>query len=1321
MSMSLELPEEGESARIGRMAVKSFRANIPNSWSERSLEGTDDAGFDCQLQVLDKGKYRYLFRAQIKGSESPAINAAGDTFSVVLKARTINYYEQVTEPIMLVFCDLSVNPSEPVKCPLYYVWIHDALRRHREQYPDLSDQATLTIHVPKANAVTSDLDVSGTLEAHLRVYKAGIGLERTVERKRPGASRFERADALGKITVALEKRSSALVDALTATPISPWVDAPKGSIAAVLHDASERLRTGDVKGVSTLLNTLESRLSDATELERAEFWYLKGREHSYNSNDDGASDAFRRAYAEANLPKHLVAWVETDLRNWFIHGTGATPSQLVERLSESESEETFGLLARVQSAAGNHAEADRVLALLPRVKALSNLALVAIIRQDWDQIITVCSEGLSLPDVDDQGKQLFYLLRGRAYFHKALGALDPEDYENIPATGPIGMDIAIVRLAWSDIWATVLSLKASGWPPNSEVVADVWCSAAAMLGMEEETLPLMNDAADARPTYRTLQICLESIAARCGNMELALKANARLLDNPRYVLKRIILLHNMRRHSECVALLDREIDRLPQNDFLFPAAVSMAIASATIIVRADIVQRYEAMLRAQPEWADHVALMDFYRAIRESPLDREIPLGRLYDCYKKYPGSRVLGVELLLALDPTVIEQASTIVEVAEDIRRSQHLTDDSEIRLCQALITLDDWPEVLRVTEAALMRLSGSVRLAVIRAHAMDRLGRTGEAMAALTDLLQTGEEDPVAINTYIDISIRCGFTAEAISFVEKLLGTAREKDRQTELLLVLFGLVQSSNPADPRLEAIAWRIGLLADQSDEIQEGRFIVLYLQATLSEAVRVTEERKHAIRDRMDLFALRFPESKLFRRAAISDELPLEDLQRQLSQILGDQTQLREFQQRHEDLLQRGKAPIPFIWRPRRILASVHDVVTLWELAKRSSADARQYHLCMIAGPWTPMPLADMKGKIPLLDIPTLLVIKDLGLFDVLFRLFEKIAVSQSTMRELQRLANPLDGSLHRDQCVALISELKNRLPQILQPSTFKAPIGESNEDRLMSDEMKELSRSGGYLLYSDDGFFRIFAGPSGSTGRGMCTLDLLHAAEEAKLLDSKACSKAISQLCAWNVSVLVTDRNIIDSLPQAILSARDVNQAVDAIKRHEQANVILERIWGADKEYGAVQSHASRFLTGVLSMPGNNVVAISAIAAIWYGKARLRTDVTLKPIARLAVMLVDCAAHLKEPTGIGIRNLWSLFEYLLEFEYIHDLDDVKRRDAIGKLAIATADKESHLSQAGQSIDLKERLLQVFPLDSIQREIFSEAHARRSSQLAPKQA
>lgn len=201
------LPQEDESQKIGRMATKCFHANIPVAWKEQALDGDDDCGYDYQVQTVDGCEVKDIFRVQLKGKTKPKLNAGKTHYSVELDMSTVNYYARATEPILLVMCDLSVDPK-PKNCHLYYQWIHEDLERIRAREISAIQKA-VTFHIPVENRLDDETDLSADIQHFRNLARIGEQLNIAVGKNKPGLSpqRFddalteaERSDGLDRLT-----------------------------------------------------------------------------------------------------------------------------------------------------------------------------------------------------------------------------------------------------------------------------------------------------------------------------------------------------------------------------------------------------------------------------------------------------------------------------------------------------------------------------------------------------------------------------------------------------------------------------------------------------------------------------------------------------------------------------------------------------------------------------------------------------------------------------------------------------------------------------------------------------------------------------------------------------------------------------------------------------------------------------------------------------------------------------------------------------------------------------------------------------------------
>jgi Domain of unknown function (DUF4365) len=227
------LPQESAAQRIGHRADKCFQANRPDSWRTKSLEGTDDAGLDFQVQIVDGAEYTAIFRLQLKGTESPTLSKAADFYSIALERSTLNYYARVSEPILLLLADLSVD-TVTKNCPCFYVWIHEDMKRHRALGKDSSGSESLTVRVPVANRLTEDLDLLPELERMLRLHKVASEIDAVVKQKLPSSAPDERLTLIENIVKGISNYDASFLQVVGSPATSPWPEAPKDSFAGTI-------------------------------------------------------------------------------------------------------------------------------------------------------------------------------------------------------------------------------------------------------------------------------------------------------------------------------------------------------------------------------------------------------------------------------------------------------------------------------------------------------------------------------------------------------------------------------------------------------------------------------------------------------------------------------------------------------------------------------------------------------------------------------------------------------------------------------------------------------------------------------------------------------------------------------------------------------------------------------------------------------------------------------------------------------------------------------------------------------------------------------
>lgn len=1315
MSVDGPLPEQGEAQRIGFLAQKCFTSNIPDEWIPKPLDGGDDFGFDYQIQVMENNRATHIFRAQLKGETDPVLSSKRDFYSISLKTRTVRYYMNCNEPILLVMADLS-SGKKPKDCPIYYTWIHEELRRLKAD--ELADeQQFLNFRIPSANLLTDETNLSDELERCRRIGKVGDALDVLADRQNPGMTSNARTSLLESIPSNLERRSSSLLMAIVEEPSSAWPVAPQGSLPWYLNEAAEQLRQGSAVEASEHLVAVDTLRKKATQLEQADYMYLMGKLHAFRLEDELAASAYAEAAnLSGNLSKHLVAWAETQLRIRFDIDTPHDFSDVIAKLSGTDAA-SVGMRARLLAASGQYENAVETAKQASGSDGWAAQAIIHTMQSESELALVACAAGLAEPHLSDNSKLLFHILNARSLFSLAVGKLPSASPESVmPPTGPAGTDTNKLREAWQEILAAVRLLRSSGWTSNVELIVDIWVGAALILGKQRDALPLLREAADARPTMPSLQVALETVAFHNSDLALALVANARRPETNPQIIRRIVLLHTAGKHTECVNLFQSKGQSLSPSDYMFDVAITQAILSAERIIRTDLAAEWESRFKAEPELADAQALFEFWRATQKTPLAHDEALGKLELAYVTLGKPFSLGMHLFMELDATNEAQADKMVVLAKDITKERLLPVEAVLHLSQALATIADWNGLLQLSRESIARYDDNERFIAVEALALDKLGQSTDALSSLQKLLAEGSTDQFALSIYINIVIRCGLIEDAIRTVESIVASESKPPKRIEALRLLFQLIQQSDPQNSRAVDVAWQIGQLVKQDDEAQEGLYLTLMTVATLHITLDGADSRVTDFLNRRQAFIGRFPSSKIMRSVQFPENASADELIQIIRDVTGADDEHVKWLEKMERQLQRGELPVPYAWRPRRILGSVSDLPMLWAIGKHSKPHERQFHLTMAFNEWKPVPTAQLIEAIPIIDLTTLLVIRDLGILDLIFRLFPSVAIGQATLNQLSRFIAPMAGSFLREDCLAIQNILKANLNQIIQPW---AEVPDERINRihdLPTEELKALVAQGKLALYSDDAIFHVYCEIPETAPPGFCTLDVLKALEEKGLLSVRDVAEKISKLCTWNVGLTIELKYQVAILPSELGRVRSVSSGIDVMRASAPCMAIYDSIWDPHKSFESLMGHAISILREFTSTNASRVESVAALMGLWFGKAKLHKDSPYPPERLLVLLLLSTVGNEPPISAETSRMLWNVYRHLIEFHHGDRMDENKEREAIVLVGEIAAEIDHNHNFTGDQ-SLRSRLALGLTPNTSDADAFNTGYNKYTSVLA----
>nr|WP_260433238.1 DUF4365 domain-containing protein [Burkholderia cepacia] len=1312
------LPGVGLSQEIAQDATRCLHTNAPKNWvTPKDLGGTDDYGLDFQIQLKAQSQATAIFRLQLKGTTNPAFIEGGKFVSIPLSASTLRFYRNIAEPILLVVCDLSAK-SDPRECPLYYVWVREELRRINIDGMDL-EQDKANLHVPTANRLNYELDLLPAVQNANELAEAGHALDVRVADLRPELQPEQRVELVHDLAEGFNKRSAAFLEAVAAPASEHWPTPEMGTLAADLIDAAKLLKNGKLDKAGVVLDRAESKLAAAVDLELGEFHFLKGRQAMLSGNDSAASSAFLLAAKTTGQSKYWAGWVESELRRRYdVNEANIADldfSDVLDQLPEATDGVLAGVRARLLAVNHKADDARTVLAQFVGAESMAGLAIVETMNGEWDAAFAACEAGLADPQCSDSSRLLFQILSARGKFHKALAAANREvTGDIIPPAGPPGLDANLLRQAWSDILVVVESMDEIAWASNAEFVADILAACAAMLGKQKEALTILRSAVLKRPESQALNASLEVIAAQCGQFDVALESNSKLDRSDTQILRRIAFLYEVgKRRRECASLMEQELPTLSHNHQLFGVALVLAARAAHDIARDDLANQWSEILASDEDLRPHAAVLEFHLSMARSPLSASDAFLALAKRHEDLGRPLPTAITLFEAIDPSDEAQASMMLAVAEDMKANSRLAPGMAVQLGMALVTLRKWNKLLDLCDEAEQEFDGNPRLVAFKGLALDRLGNTEEAQKILKSMLDGGIADSLALRTYVNITVRCGFSDEALMAAEQILDTANSAEQKRDCIRLLFNLVQTKDPRDPRLVDLAVRMGELADPANEVEEGVFLGMVLTGACASSSALSIEKKKEIRERVDAFFERFPDSKVLRRIN-TENVSGDELLQRIKEVTGATEERRRAQIRMEREMRDGKLPIPFAWRPGVAFPYLRDQLHLWEVGKRASADDKQFHLVMEITEWKPKHAADLRGKIPLIDLTTLFVLLDLDLLDAVFAQFPTVAIAQSTLAELATLCQVFSGCPWRDKCLELQTQLRSKLAQIIQPIA-QLQDEQELEARLgvpvSAMEIKELCTTHGYFLYSDDAIFRLWCLGDARARNSMSTLDLLEALEERGIIDGASAARVVAKLCRWNVGILVLQKHQLAIVPQGAVAARNIFEGVGRLQGDEDFMSIATGIWDFRSDFLRNVDHVASVLHNLVNEPSIPTVVVASFAGVWYLKAKIRREAP-RPVFGLLPDLVLLAAVKwigsdAKAKPEAHRRLVQVFMHLVELEFGDRMDEAAERYAYQELGRRAAEIDAKAKDKPSS--LQAWMLESFEPGTAPHDTFSVAY------------
>lgn len=1096
----MRTPNYSTSQKIGNLGERVFVGGHPDTWTTEGVPRQGgDFGFDQSMWFEELGHIVGRFSVQLKAGANPKFTSWDEpTVAVDLSPEVCNLFLQDGNPVLLVFVALESENSS-ANAAMYYLWIEEELHvrlKEREAF-DHTDPGSMRFHIPLANKLTRQTDITQHLTDywnHTRIANRLRGPQGTAALSVVSSLSPRGITALTGINPSMLERR--LINESMAEG-SLWSTPKAGTTVGTIKQLAEHITQGNTTEADRLIGELQAlNLSDLDE--KAGFSFQQGRRQFLDGEPGAAAPYFAMAAAiKPDSASFFAAELEATVAS---HLGKTVPPELLARAERFTNDpEVMFQMARIAALNGDYTEAEGLLERLSGANKRKAQTLYHAIRHDWQNVIASADVGKA-EALTARDQRLLEVLRARAFLSIVIGEQD-----EIRVGGRPDLDISDAVALREATMAALRNAQESGWPANSELLLDCAAATTVIFGGSPELLNLIADFARKRPRLVDAQLVLARIATFMDEPEAAVSALQRIgkldtQDSARLVL----VLSESGKHGDAVRLaLERLIDQ--EHTLLVDMAVAMAAISAYRL--GSTIE--ETLLRTYACDGDPAAksLLRFISESIKHPEELSRNIDVLWSDAVHGGGNETLQDNLFIYLRPDREEDVDRLIELAGLTLRRRNLTQMESAKFSAALLRSDRFEEVVEFTGRAQELFPDDENIGLTRAVALDRLGQSSAAEFSLRRFENSSRQD--LLNARSQLLVRIGEVEAAISLVQRALSTAKEHDHKFSNQRILATLYSRVDPSR-YLDAV-WRLGELANQEIESEEGAFLVHFVMATSGTAAEQPPERTSEFQVRVQRFSERFPDSKIFRVGKLSEAAPAEDILLELRELSGMSEAQARAEHRARVFGERSGSHVPFSVRPRRFAPFASNVVDLFRITTNAWHKGEASRV--IVG--EPAQAPSEFSAPPIIDLATLFALVELDLFDSMFAIWTAVAIPQVSLGQLAEL---LFEPLHignTDLVDKVADAIRRHGASIVQPN---APPGSSLD--FPSSEFETISAealNGRFDYLTFDLASAAMVNLRGNiSGRVRTLWDLLCVAEEKKVLTRTESTMARLRVASWN-------------------------------------------------------------------------------------------------------------------------------------------------------------------------------------------------------------
>ncbi|TMP72239.1 DUF4365 domain-containing protein [Pseudoalteromonas sp. S1608] len=909
------LPTEGNSQEIGRLAGRALGNKLPKSWIEKELDGDSDFGIDYLIQLKsEESLVSFSFYLQLKGTASPRYSSTNTCVSYDFKVKTLQYYHQQEPLVMVAVVDLQGNENELWKCPIYYCWLDEDW--FEENKGKLQTQQTISLKIPTNQLLDQSLNIYD-------FYSKRLDEKFAVDKLKKGIQQQNRTviDGIEIISSAVHQKPK-LLESLAEQSDAPWLTNPEGTIACELKRCSEYVQSNNLETANKVLTNLFNKEEQFTQNEYAEYHYQKANILSLNGLLNEAESEYLLAFNKDKKERYHLGYLDCKFRKDPLPPQ-AELEKLIEELDETSYQKCL-VKAKCLSILDRPEEAIKILEDNHPERIIGQM-VVSTISGMGDKLEILISEHSDPSSFSDREAYIFNSLAARYYFYKATG--NEVAGEVLPMQGKRSYDLALMEQSF-DFTKKAWSLaKILGYPSDIIVLLDI----SVLIYGYFDALPLLKDDIESilssRPENQEIIRPYTKILFNTEDYNSAIKLLQRLEQlNSEDCGMLMLSYYNLGKKPEALKIVKESEKKLLENTTPNPALLfCVAMEIANELFEPEFAEKYKNIVKEAEGGDSYLAIHKFITSCNTYP-DRKTEYSEeLYKTYFELGKPTSIAEQLFGQLDPYIKRSAEKVIELGENLMKQRELRKNDYLHLAQAFLTTQQWKKAEEIARENIQKGISVAQCKLILSASLNHQGHVGEAYKTLKDTLEEPGVSRATQISYINLCLSLGLLEDVVEVLRELYSNSIKRGEKIYFLKLLINIYSGNENYLTQLERAIDKYGELVDQNDCEEEGQFLSLFLRMPSDGGVN---DRVKDFQKRLTKYTERFPNSRVLKKGLINPDDGPSSIIKSINEIVGITDEQVEQWEKNKRAIRNDSLPVPFSMR-HDFLSNTGNIFTSW--------------------------------------------------------------------------------------------------------------------------------------------------------------------------------------------------------------------------------------------------------------------------------------------------------------------------------------------------------------------------------------------------------